>query len=860
MRVVLTLLFACGTSSAHDAAATDAAFDAVVDAGAIDTRPDVDTAHCGFEPLPATAGAGGRVMPLPIHAGTAERFLNVPLGTTLGAYATRSPIGRNGFIDGRVSVLAGKFAPSVAIETRPRARALAISVGEAPDYEDTLLLLKADLGIAHAALVRAVELRLPAELHGKIIFATSHTHSSFANYATDAMQLAFGPFQRLVHDRIVDDLEAVALEALAARAPARLGLASTDVFDLADVVTRDRRPENDHLPGGQSDDRHAYVMRVDAADGSPVAVVPVFGMHGTIHDANNVVISTDASGGVERVLEEQFDSPVLVMHLQGAGGDVSPVGLEHGPDCPDASVLCHNYPRSETIGRRVLPELLALWDAAGDALEDEIALEVVTRSVERGPDPSRFDVRDGALQYAAWDGVARADGRIFDSTGNVLSPIDEFNAPYGAALCSSDGRTAALLPAAQIPGTRHPDLLTTPYSTCNRIEALAEIVGPSLGLEVAGLPLCDTTRGLLSAARIGDWYLSTLPGEPTILARERLREISPVDPERLIVVGCAQDHHGYVLTAEDWLAGGYEPSITFWGPLDGEQLIESSAHLLTVLTTDARENAAQGSTRATVLLSTEALEPDRAPLAGSIPTALPTLTNRLLPTQPATANLPTSAARLASVFFTWIGEDPLEGTPTVAIERRADDGSFLPLTRRSGRTVHEGDLILAWTPDPLEGASGRTHYWTVEWQLVPPLGNPTVDARDELSARLGLELGVYRIRVEGEGYSVTSGELEVRAAELEVAVAVSSFSVAASSDSGFRLLDDVIGATGTIPLRSQTVVVEARYADGTNQRLDVELDASGSASLPVRAGEPPVELAVTDVYGNAGTVAWGDEP
>jgi hypothetical protein len=447
--------------------------DAGADAGpATPDAPPVTTDHCTYSELAPTGGSGGTVTAAPLSAGAAEDFIHIPLGVTLGAYAARVPIGGNeGFIDERRTEIASEFAPSVGIETWPRVRAVALSTGTAPDYEETMVIVKCDLGLSNQAILRAVEARLPPELAGKVIFATSHSHGAFANYVTDALQVAFGPYSQHIHDILVDDMVTTIERALAARRPATIGIARNGAFDTADRATRDRRGENDALPGGDVDDQNLFIIRVDEVDGDPIAVLPVFGVHGTILGADNVLVSTDAPGGVERVFEEHFDSEVVVIHLQGAGGDTSPAGIEGGTTtCPEGSVLCHDYGRAETVGFNALPEMLALYDVAGADMQTSVPMEMVTRSYERGPDQENFVVRDGALRYAPWDGVTPADGRIYDDTGAILSPIDEFNAPYGAALCATPDRVRALNRDAQIPGTAIPELANFPYSTCNRLE------------------------------------------------------------------------------------------------------------------------------------------------------------------------------------------------------------------------------------------------------------------------------------------------------------------------------------------------------------------------------------------------------
>jgi neutral ceramidase len=856
------------------------------DTGPADSGPDggtdggpavpVSTAHCTYEAIPATAHSGGTVADAPFYAGVGESVLHVPIGVTLGAYASRAEgAGSDGFIDQRRTEIAGAFAASIGIETWPRARALAISTGctGAPGAMDacgdTVLLLKADLAIGYQGLTQELEHRLGPDFAGRVVVATSHSHSSFANYtAHTGMQVAFGPFRRSVFDHIVDDLEAVARHALMTRAPARVGFAHDGAFDPENRVNRDRRTENDMLAGGPRDDHDLFVLRVDTYDPAmptnpavPLALVPVFGMHGTIHDGDNVYASTDAPGGVERVLEEQFDRPVLVMHLQGAGGDVSPVGLESGTQCPAGSVLCHDFMREETVGWNALDAVIAAYDAAGTTMLDHAPMEMVSRSIDRGPDWTHFTVRHGALSYTPWDGYTPADRMVVDATGALISPIDEFNAPYGAALCG--GADAPFVPTAQLPGTRH--LTEWPYGSCNRIEAIQHLLSQVLTIDLgAHAPLCDTTRTTVSAIRIGDWYMSTLPGEPLTLSADHLRSlVTTVPADHHIVVGYAQDNIGYILMPEDWILGGYEPTITFWGPLDGESLLEQSAALFPLLATPERENAAMGLTHVQTPSPAEdtIVHRDPSPMAGTIPAALPAyVTSRLLPASPPSVQPPAMIRRFESAFFTWIGADPLDGTPLVTIERRQSDGSFLPLARHSGRIVGDGDFLLSWTPDPLnhdEMLTPRTHYYTVEWQAVPALGQVGFEGTD---TRAGLPLGTYRITATLTGvssYTVHSSEFAVVAGALELTRTggtgtMVTFTAGYHAPGGYRMLDEQIGANRFVPIRGGTVDVGVTTSSGTTPHTGVAIDTNGTVTIDAGAGA--ISLTVTDVYGNTGTL------
>jgi neutral ceramidase len=837
--------------------------------------------------MPATARAGGTVTRGPLTAGVAEGFFAGPVSATLGAYTARAEsIGGQGFFDARREPVAGAFATSVGVEARPRVRALALSTGQStPDANDdeTVLLIKADLGVGYQGLVHEVERRLGPDFAGKVIIATSHSHNAWANYhGHAALQVGFSAFRRIVFDRMVEDIVTVAEQALERRVPARIGVGYDGDFDPTDRVSRDRRGENDRFAGGPQKDNHLYVIRVDTTDGEPLAMLPMFGMHGTLLDADNVIASTDAPGGLERVLEEEFTRPVgstlppvLVMHLQGAGGDVSPAGLG-STDCGshEEAPFCQDFAKSETIGWRAREQVMRAYDTAGEAMADALALEAVTRSIETGPDWENFTVRDGSLSYAAFDGRRPADRMVWANAERteLLSPIDEFNAPLGAALCGGEGGVAFFGASgpAQLPNTAR---MEESYSTCNQlVPRFMAFFETALGVEIGQTPICDTTRTTISAIRfdgegIGRYVVSTLPGEPVSLLADRMRALAQEeDPaltdERFMILGYTQDNNGYLLTAEDWLSNGYEPSISFWGPLSGEAIMEDAIALLPAVLSDERENTYEGTTHAAVPTPTEDFTADESMEAGEEPGTIPASAPSYLATlagvrTPAQLAEGATVRRLDNVFFTWIGGHPLHGTPRVHVEREVG-GAWEPLARASGRPVEDADLILTWTPSPqvapLPGEPARVHYWTVQWQAVPALGQPGLGA---VSDRLALPTGRYRFVVDvpdGAGLLGTTQYLITREFVVEpttLAVAVersggnATITVTAHAPEGFRLLDEEIGANRPFPLRAAAVTL--RFADGST--MDATLDRDGRVTVPAPAGA----ITVTDAAGNSGS-------
>ncbi len=815
----------------------------------IDFGPTVpaSTDHCSYVDLPPTAGAGGTVEAGAIEAGAAELVHDFPIGATLGAYTSRvTALGEGRTPDGRTEPTSGSFTPSIGIETRNKAKAIVLRAGG-----ETIVILKSDVGLADAAITHAVEERLE-EVHGesfagKVLWATSHTHSGFAQYTSNTiLYLGLGQKRDEIVTRVIEDLVTVAGQAIANLEPARVGIASNDMFDQDDQVTRDRRGENDELMGGPKKDDFLVVMRVDAMDGSPIAIATVFGIHGTVLGADNLIISTEGPGAIERAVEENFEEPVVVMHLQGAGGDVSPAG-SGGIDCPERP--CYNFARIETLGRYARDAILTTWMSAGDTLQDELEMEMVTRSVDLGPDWETFTIRDGELEYSEWDGRRIPDLEIYDGMGNVLSPVDEFNAPHGAGLCGGFG--GALFPASQMPGTRNAE---GPYRSCMSIDEAAPQFATLLELPIGTTPACATTRLTLSALKIGEWSFLTAPGEPVTLWAQTLRERAPGGLDRTVVVGYAQDHMGYLLTPEDWLSQGYEPSINIWGPLEGEYIIERILELAALVETPEREDAVAGyADRVLPAPSDDSdLDPvDESPMAGTVE-ATPwenvyiRTGDVLTSSQP-----PATVQRLDSAFFTWIGEDPWVETPVVTLQRM-DGDTWVDVERRSGRPVQDLDVILTYTPEPLQPAAGesQTHRWAVEWQAVTPWGTPGLD---EVEDRFGVPTGMYRFHVEAGGYTLDSDPFEVTPATILVDASYAGGMLTGTAtfhaEKGWRLIHSQMRSNQPVPANGMVTLNVDRA--GTVETIDVMLDGSGGFSVATSGGITSVE--VVDRFMNTGS-------
>lgn len=814
----------------------------------------VTTERCIYEPLQPTANAGGTVTAGPLMAGAAERILDIPVGTALGGYTGRAGfLSSAGSVDARKVATSGTFNPSIGVEAAPRAKALALTAGG-----ETVVIVKLDAIFAYEGMLFDLEQRLGPQYSGKVMIATSHSHSAWAQFTAHApLKLGAGQLRDVVYQRFLDACEAAAKDALAARVPAKLGIFSTKTFDPMNLINRDRRGENDMLPGGNRKDDHMTLIRVDAAAGAPIAIVPVFGGHPVLNDQDNPFASTDSVGGLERVLSEQFDARVVVMQLQSAGADVSAAG-HGGIDCNvhpgDPDDPCFSWTSEEGHGRAALAELMAAWTTAGAAMKDSIELEMLTRSVETGPYAENFTIRDGALTYAPFDLSREPDGVVYASPGVLASPIDEYNAPVGAALCETD---MPMFPAAQIPGTEG----ILPYGSCLQLDKAAEVLGPIFKIDFGvdeTHPVCEATRTTISALRIGDYLFGTMPGELSVLLADRIRELSPV-PDKTVLVGYAQGHVGYLMRPEDWVLGGYESSITFGGPLEAEMLGERLAKLLPLALTPMREDGtADGTTRvATATIVDNLVKDEPAQMRGTVPATVPDLVysrvGKLTQAQP-----PATIPRIAGVAtFAWIGDDPLTKTPRVTLQKEtATAGVYQDVTRKSGRTVEDMEVVLAYTPSPLQRSGPQTHFWVAEWQAVPWVGAVGADALGERGA---VPLGNYRFHVEGAGWTLDSQPFTVVAGGAVLSGAsrsggMAKATIAWHAPKGWRLMDMSVRSNQPVPVRSQQVTVDLlTAADLVVGTGSATTDAAGQASITDNPAA--TKIRITDRFGNSATAA-----
>lgn len=794
----------------------------------------------------------GRVKDGVLTAGVAEKPLDIPVGTPLAGFTARllgvsKP-------DQRTSPFAPEFAPTGGIHTTPTAKAIWLH-----NDDHHVVLIKIDTCYLADHVVEDVEAqlaeRLDLDVRGQVLIAASHTHQGWGGWNGHLTYFLGGDQHHPELDRrLVASLSDAAVEAWESREEAAIGMGWARDWDPDDLVYRDRRGENNALDGwteGQGKDPYLHMTRIERADGSPMAMTVTFGIHGIAVGEDMPMASTETSGQIERALEAQFDEPVMVMHLQGSGGDASPAGRGA------------RFEKLEDAARNAVGPIMELWDAVETSTAD-IELETST-----GREPQSLEdivvTRDGEVDYRYAPGRA-PDGQIYAEDGSLLSPFEEFQAPFGAAFC---GEEKPQLPLPVI--SRE----TFPYTSCILAPGMISFI--ELSFEAASghsaAPIPSTTTARTAAIRLGPLPVRDVdgtiheetisagffPGETTSMFGEQFRRRAEASwgDRRAWMVGYAQDHEGYLLIPEDWMLGGYEPSINVWGPLQGEYLMERVLERGVLELGDGKHQHWEPDAPAPIAIDRQREVPGVPEVTASagtrldqVPTEVPLWTPDDMPVQLDLSGPIRRGQDL--VQLAWQGGDPRVDRPSVRLERQVG-GAWEPVTTRSGQPITDlyADILLTWTPDPLKEEDGpRSHRWWAVWQPVSHFEDP-----------LGLPVGTYRLSVAGQHwtgsesewpwtstpYEVASEAFEVVPAELSVAPVEGGVEIWLQGPAhGYRQLARGGRADGENPVRLEDISLDG---------VDVSLEASelrgARTFVPVDLGGA-AELSVVDVHGNVG--------
>jgi hypothetical protein len=221
-----------------------------------------------------------------LQAGAARIDITPPIGFAMWGYGARHDNPCQGVLD--------------PLE----ARAVVLAAGK-----ERVALVSLDLGRAPTRTSTAAIRRQVQAISGitTVFLVGTHTHHG------PVVELDQWPSPRDSYVRALEKKVAQVIETAAGRLrPARLGVAAREVG-----LNRNRHSRRADKPV----DRELLVVRIEGADGTPIAHVVNFAAHATLREVKLFKFSADFPGVLARQVEQQTGAPCL--YLQGAAGDLS---------------------------------------------------------------------------------------------------------------------------------------------------------------------------------------------------------------------------------------------------------------------------------------------------------------------------------------------------------------------------------------------------------------------------------------------------------------------------------------------------------------------------------------------------------
>ena len=185
-----------------------------------------------------------------------------------------------------------------------------------------------------------------------VMFIASHTHSG-PSIDEDYENGALPEWERRALDKIAEAIG----EARRRMAPARIGagMGQTIIGHNRRLVQSDGTVKmlwrNSTGQTGGPIDPAVGVIRVDDAQGAPLAILVNYACHPVVFGPDNLRYSADYPGAMARFVEASWGGKAICFFLQGAPGDINPM-LDKTPLAENADVEMRRV--GEQLGREVV--------------------------------------------------------------------------------------------------------------------------------------------------------------------------------------------------------------------------------------------------------------------------------------------------------------------------------------------------------------------------------------------------------------------------------------------------------------------------------------------------------------------------
>ncbi|OIO94404.1 MAG: hypothetical protein AUJ96_28740 [Armatimonadetes bacterium CG2_30_66_41] len=408
-----------------------------------------------------------------LTAGVARATITPPVGIDMSGFAGREP--------------------SLGIHDELYATALVFEEGE-----ERVALVTCDLLFLEAEFVGQVReeaqrrTSLPAERVG---ISCSHTH-----YGPTLGLERTDPDVRAYLELLKFQLAGAIQEAAANVVPVTMGV-GWGACDIG-INRRERKPDGTIVLGNNPEgtvDRAVGVVRIDRAEGGPLAVIANFACHCVSQSGRMRLLSADYPGPARALVEGATSATgstgATFLFAQGAGANTNPIRMEH------------SYEPARTLGTRFGCEVLRVW-------------ETVAPVETAGIRSARQSLELPALTFAS---VEEGQAAVADLT-TQLENARKNNAGKGSI---------------------------------HWLERRLERSTKALENLTGGEPL-PTVASEVQVLRAGEATFCLTPGEVFCEIGMEVRERSPL-PNTLFLA-YSNGSIGYVPTPESYPEGGYEVS------------------------------------------------------------------------------------------------------------------------------------------------------------------------------------------------------------------------------------------------------------------------------------------------------------
>src|SRR4051795_4940038 len=338
-----------------------------------------NTQQTTLEAGAAAADITGRVG-TPMFAYTARSYIFSPDPTKLQQHAMQL------VADPDTGLYAKTFEPSVGIHTRLLARAIALRQ-DGQKYA----LAQADLGGLPYALVQEVASRIkPTGIDAQhILLSATHSHSSVgAIWPADNNGYAFvggDAFDPRVFDSTAQGIAEAIIAANSRLKPARVGFGVGQANGASSNRSFEAFQRNSDISKDPAEQRAASVaptvtvLRVDQANGKPMALWSNFAVHPTSFGDGNLLFSGDNAGIAARLAEAAIarasgrkHTRVVDVWTNGAQGDISPAGETASVDGQDVDWTTSDAATANLAGARDAAGIVSAWRDAGQHMDDSM--------------------------------------------------------------------------------------------------------------------------------------------------------------------------------------------------------------------------------------------------------------------------------------------------------------------------------------------------------------------------------------------------------------------------------------------------------------------------------------------------------